>query len=113
MKVVDFLYGSGIEETAWHIYKAEVKDGRARITITIDNMDWYSPASTAGGVYISAKNGSYSILKCPPITSIDNKNEHVRYGHVFYYAVSNLVGLMEATEKALSETPAYKANDNW
>jgi hypothetical protein len=111
--VNDFLYGSAIEETAWHIYKAEVKDGRVRVTITLDEMDWYRPASAAGGVYISSAKGTYSILECPPIKRYDNKEEHVRKGYVFYYAVSNLVALMQATEEALSNAPAYKVDDNW
>lgn len=111
-KVTDFLYGSAIEETAWHIYKAEIKDGRARITITLDQMDWYRPAMQAY-TYMPAASGSYSILECPPYKNYENKDEHVRKGHVFYYAVSNLVGLMQATETALSEAPAYKVDDNW
>ena len=106
------LYGSAIEETAWHIYKAEIKDGRARITITLDQMDWYRPAMQAY-TYMPAASGSYSILECPPYKNYENKDEHVRKGHVFYYAVSNLVGLMQATETALSEAPAYKVDDNW
>lgn len=111
-KVTDFLYGSAIEETAWHIYKAEIKDGRARITITLDQMDWYRPAMT-GTIYMPAANGTYSILECPPFKTIENKDEHVRKGHVFYYAVSNLISLMQATENALSQAPAYKIDDNW
>jgi hypothetical protein len=110
--VNDFLYGSAIEETAWHIYKAEIKDGRVRVTITLDQMDWYRPAM-AGAIYMPAANGTYSILECPPFKTIENKDEHVRKGHVLYYAVSNLIGLMQATENALSQAPAYKIDDNW
>ena len=111
-KVTDFLYGSAIEETAWHIYKAEIKDGRVRVTITLNEMDWYRPAMHAY-TYIPATSGSYSILECPPYKTYDNKDEHVRKGHIFYYAVSNLVGLMQATETALQQAPAYKVDDNW
>ena len=108
-KVTDFLLGSSIEETAWHIYKAEIKDGKARVTITLDQMDFYSPP--AGN--LSAESGSYSILDCPPVKSYQNQSFHVRKGHVFYYAVSNLINLMEATEKALSQDSSYKVDDNW
>ena len=111
--VNDFLYGSAIEETAWHIYKAEIKDGKVRITITLNTLDWYRPASSAGGVFISSARSSYSILDCPPFKEYTDKNENVRKGYVFYYAVSNILGLMNATEGALSKAPAYKVDNNW
>lgn len=107
--VNDFLLGSAIEETAWHIYKAEVKDGKVRVTITLDEMDYYCAPTQ----YTSTQRGSYSILECPPYTTFKDTNLNVRRGYVFYYAVSNIVALMEATKDALSESPAYQVDNNW
>lgn len=111
--VNDFLYGSAIEETAWHIFKAEVKDNKVRVTISLGNMDWYYPGSTSGGVYLSPKKGSYSLFECPPFADIDNKNDHVRKGYVFYYAVSNAIDLMQSTEDTLIKQTVYDVDNDW
>lgn len=111
--VNDFLYGSAIEETAWHVYKAEIKENKIRVTITLNEMDWYRPASYAAGVSISSAKGTYSILECPPYKNWDDKDVHVRKGYVFYYAVGNIVNLMDATKNALKNAPSYDIDDNW
>ena len=109
--VKDFLYGSAIDETPWHIYKAEVKDGKVRVTITLNEMNWYRPASSV--LYLGSDSGSYSILDCPPYRNYENNDEHVRKGYVFYYAVSNILNLMKTTKEYLNKTPAYNVDDNW
>lgn len=111
--VNNFLYGSAIKETAWHVYKAEIKENRVRITITLNEMEWYRPATAAGGVYTSAAKGSYSILDCPPYKTWNNPSENTRKGFVFYYAVSNLINLMDSTKNALKNSPAYKVDNDW
>ena len=112
-KVNDYLYGSDIEETAWHIYKAEIKDNKVRVTITLNEIDWYRPASTSGQYYTRSSKGSYSILDCPPYKTLDNQNEQVRKGYVFYYSVSNLIHIMDITKKALDNSPTYEDDSNW
>lgn len=111
--VNEILYGSAVEQTAWHIYKAEVKEGKVRVTITLDDISYYCPPSYINGVSISAKSGNYSILECPPFKKYDNKNDQVKQGYVFYHAVSNIVDLMNATEKALIDKPTYQVDENW
>lgn len=103
--------GSAVKQTIWHIFKAEIKDNRVRITISIDTVNWSTEASRAGGVYISAKNGEFPITACYPIGVDDSRKK--RSGYVFYYAVSDIINLANSCEQFLKSKSPVTANDNW
>jgi hypothetical protein len=64
-------------------------------------------------VTIPQSRESYSILDCPPFKSYDDIVMQTRKGYIMYYSVANLLGLVDATEKALTEKPVYNTDDNW
>lgn len=105
--VNDIFSGSGVKQTVWHIFKAEVKDNKVRITISIDRINWSVTASK----YISAKDDEYPIITCYPIANDDTKKK--RSGYVFYYAVNNIIELLNACESFLIKKAELTIDDNW
>ncbi len=89
--VSEIMWGSAIEQTIWHVYKAEIKDNKVRVTITLDDVEWYRPASV-GYMYIPSDKGRYSLFECPPYKTYKEEKENLRRGYVFYHAVSNIYG---------------------
>lgn len=106
--------GSLIEQRVPHIFKAEIKDGKVRITLSSSIVEWHSPSSSAAGIYISAKDGEYPLTDCYPLTINKSKSENKRNGYVFYKSISSLVDLSESCKTELLKMQSgKKSNDNW
>lgn len=114
--VKDISEGSSREETAWHIYKAEIKDRKLRVTLSIDEMESYYPgfySSVPGSFSIPASRDKYSILDCPPFKNYEDRIQQVRKGYILYHSVSKLLGIVDETKNALTKNPIYDKSDNW
>lgn len=110
----EILQGSGRQETAWHIFKAEIKEGRVRLTVSIEsNMESYYAGSYVGSTYIAPNKSEYSILSCYPMVNKEKDTDNYRSGYIFYYATKGIVDLMNSAESALTTQSATSIDDNW
>lgn len=109
--VNEIFKGSAVKQTIWHIFKAEVKDNKARITISIHTVNWNVEASQIGNTYISAKNGEYPLTACYPIGNDESKKK--RSGYVFYHAVNNIINLLDSCENFLKLETETASSDDW
>ena len=110
----EILQGSGRQETAWHIFKAEIKEGRVRLTISIEsNMESYYAGGYVGNTYLSPNKHEYSILTCYPIVNKEKDTDNYRSGYIFYYATQGIVNLITSAESALKDQSATSIDDNW
>jgi hypothetical protein len=112
--VQEVFKGSAVKQSVPHIFKAEIKDGKVRLTLSSSTVEWHSPAYSTGGMYIAAQDGEYPLTNCYPIILKKNKTDNRRSGYVFYKSINSLIDLSESSKTELLKIQSIeKSNDNW
>jgi hypothetical protein len=90
----------------WHVLEVEVKDGRARITITLTNYD-----EIVRGGELPGNHYLYPISTQYPFNP--NSYQKVLYEQAFYKSHLKALETIDSVERALKGDSIKKKNENW
>jgi len=103
--------GSAVKNYTYHIFKAEIKEGRVRITITANNVEQHCPPSQ----YSSARTIDVPIATCYPADPTNDYNKYYS-GYLFYYSAKSIIDLLNDAEAFLEKAKledVVTSEDDW
>jgi len=101
-----------LDWNCWHIFRTDIKDGRARVTCSFSNMQtkYYEPNQ-----YRNISD-EYNIADYAPFT--DKIKDRVKYDkgkqtEAFVHLIETVQNTFDSLEKTLKEEAIKGVNDNW
>lgn len=121
-------FGKAVQNNIYHIIKAECKDGRVRLTLTVDYIDEFREATPAIGKY-PAKPASttrvyipdlYKDYKLEPVTvttedvmTLWSRRSQVYGGYQIYHCIKYLLFITDEIEASLNKQSVLDTSDDW
>lgn len=113
----DLLNAKGVQDgvffTGHHLLKIEIKDGRARITIILNNIERDVAASQYAIRQHEEKHISQYYTFNNERTGLFANTFKSQEGRMFYNLTKRSIGLLENIEKSIMTSTPTKTNDNW
>jgi hypothetical protein len=120
-------YGTAVKNNIYHIIKTECKEGRVRVTITVDSVEEYRPPTKAIGSYPAqpASTTTEEILKLydeykayveassSDIGSISEIDAPAYGGYQVYYTIKDMLWILDAMEESLNKKSVLDTGDDW
>lgn len=122
-------YGKSVQNNIYHIIKAECKDGRVRLTLTVDYIDEFREATPAIGSNYPAKPASttreyipdlYKDYKLEPVKvttedvmTVWSRQSQVYGGYQIYHCIRYLLFITDEIEASLNKQSVLDTSDDW
>lgn len=96
--------------TSWHVFKAEIKEGKVRITISSENTEYEQSASQ----YSSYRKVNCALVKCYPIQDPGAYFLKHLDGYIFYHSVLHMINQMTDVDEYLQKAQKKSStNEDW